>query len=155
MSPDPPSSVLLARHADDDRANLFDEDFLRKLEYLHVVSRKVFSGRLFGDRRARKMGSGIEFADHRRYAFGDDFRYIDWNVYGRIDRLLLRLFEEEEDLHIYLLLDCSRSMQTGAPQKLWDAVRPAVIAADPTFAGDATAFCDAYGKNRYAPDWRP
>jgi uncharacterized protein (DUF58 family) len=107
----------------DDRENLFNEEFLKKLEYLHVVSRKLFSGSLRAERRTRKVGSGIEFADHRRYTWGDDFRYIDWNVYGRIDRLLLRLFEEEEDLHIYILLDCSRSMMIGEPLKLHYAMQ--------------------------------
>jgi uncharacterized protein (DUF58 family) len=111
------------------RETLFDEAFLKKLEYLHVVSRKTFKGRSRAERRARKVGSGIEFADHRRYTFGDDFRYIDWNVYGRIDRLLLRLFEEEEDLHIYLLLDCSRSMIVGAPPKLHYAMQVAAALA--------------------------
>ncbi|MCA9674038.1 MAG: DUF58 domain-containing protein [Kofleriaceae bacterium] len=98
-----------------DRSKLFDEGFLKKLEYLHMVSRKVFTGNLRAERRTRKVGSGIEFADHRTYARGDDFRYIDWNVYGRIDKLLLRLFEEEEDLHIYILVDCSDSMAIGNP----------------------------------------
>jgi uncharacterized protein (DUF58 family) len=106
-----------------DRDALFDEAFLKKLEYLHVVSRKVFTGGQRAERRMRKVGSGIEFADHRRYTWGDDFRYIDWNVYGRVDKLLLRLFEEEEDLHIYLLLDCSRSMTIGAPPKLHYAMQ--------------------------------
>lgn len=107
----------------DDRSALFDEAFLKKLEYLHIVSRKVFSGRLRAERRTRKVGSGIEFADHRRYAWGDDFRYIDWNLYGRIDKLLLRLFEEEEDLHIYIMIDCSRSMMIGDPLKMHYAMR--------------------------------
>lgn len=93
----------------------FDEAFLRRLEYLFLVSRRVFSGRMRAERRSRKRGSGIEFADHRDYSAGDDLRYIDWSVYGRLDRLLLRLFEEEEDLHIYLLCDCSASM--AAPEK--------------------------------------
>jgi uncharacterized protein (DUF58 family) len=102
----------------DDRSLLFDAEFLKKLEYLHMVSRKTFTGTNRADRRMRKIGSGIEFADHRKYSRGDDFRYIDWNVYGRIDKLLLRLFEEEEDLHIYILLDASKSMLIGDPLKL-------------------------------------
>src|SRR6185295_6721177 len=89
----------------------FDESFLKKLEYLYVVSRKVFSGRMRAERRTRKTGSGVEFADHRNYTSGDDLRYLDWAAYGRLDRLLLRLFEEEEDLHIYLLVDASASMR--------------------------------------------
>src|SRR5579859_7017833 len=91
----------------------FDEAFLKKLEYLYVVSRKVFSGRMRAERRTRKTGSGVEFADHRNYSVGDDLRYLDWSVYGRMDKLLLRLFEEEEDLHIYLLVDASASMQAN------------------------------------------
>jgi uncharacterized protein (DUF58 family) len=98
-----------------DRSGLFDERFLKTLEHLHMVSRKVFSGALRAERRTRKVGSGIEFADHRTYARGDDFRYIDWNLYGRLDKLLLRLFEEEEDLHIYILIDVSDSMAIGSP----------------------------------------
>ena len=98
-----------------DRSGLFDERFLKTLEHLHMVSRKVFSGNLRAERRTRKVGSGIEFADHRTYSRGDDFRYIDWNLYGRLDKLLLRLFEEEEDLHIYILSDCSDSMAIGSP----------------------------------------
>jgi uncharacterized protein (DUF58 family) len=95
--------------------DLFDDVFLKKLEYLYIVSKKAFAGRMRADRRTKKTGSGIEFADHRDYAMGDDFRYIDWNIYGRMDKLLLRLFEEEEDLSIYLLMDASTSMRIGAP----------------------------------------
>lgn len=97
---------------------LFDEAFLARLESLAVAARRIQSGRTRAERRSRKTGSGIEFADHREYAPGDDFRYLDWNVYGRSGRLLLRLFEEEEDLSVYVLLDVSRSMAFGAPSKL-------------------------------------
>ncbi len=109
----------------DDRSQLFNDEFLKKLEYLHMVSRKTFVGTNRADRRMRKIGSGIEFADHRKYSMGDDFRYIDWNVYGRIDKLLLRLFEEEEDLHIYILIDSSKSMLIGEPLKLHYAMQMA------------------------------
>lgn len=93
----------------------FDQSFLKKLEYLHIVAKKVFVGRLRAERRSRKTGAGIEFADHRDYTPGDDLRYLDWAVYGRMNRLLLRLFEEEEDLYIYLLIDSSTSMRLGSP----------------------------------------
>lgn len=89
---------------------LFDAAFLKKLEYLHVVSRRVFAGHFRAERRARTRGSGQEFADHREYTPGDDFRRIDWLAYQRLERLLIRLFEEEQDLPIYLFVDCSRSM---------------------------------------------
>ncbi len=107
----PPPSV---RGEDD----LFDDDFQRKLEYLAIVSRRVFAGRMRAERKTRKSGSGIEFADHRDYVPGDDFRYLDWNVYQRFGRLLLRLFEEEEDLSIYLILDASSSMGFGQNKKI-------------------------------------
>ena len=80
-----------------------------------MVSRKRVLRALRAERRTKKVGSGIEFADHRDYPPGDDFRYLDWNVYGRLDKLLLRLFEEEEDLHIYILVDVSDSMSIGSP----------------------------------------
>jgi uncharacterized protein (DUF58 family) len=129
---------------------LFGGDFLKKLEYLSLVSRRVFRGQLLAQRRTMQLGGGIEFADHREYTPGDDFRYLDWNVYARHDELLLKRFQEEEDLHVYLLLDCSRSMAFGTPAKfdfarqvgaallyiaLADLDRVAVVA----FAGDIVA----------------
>ena len=93
----------------------FDDDFLKKLEYLHVVSKRAFAGQNRADRLAPKRGRGIEFADHRPYTHGDDFRHIDWKAYKRLNRLLLRLFDEERDLPIYLMLDASGSM--AEPEK--------------------------------------
>ncbi len=95
------------------REELFDEEFQRKLEYLALVSKRVFTGAMKAERRTKKTGSGVEFADHRDYAPGDDFRYLDWNAYQRFDRLLVRLFEEEEDLAIYFIVDNSHSMAFG------------------------------------------
>src|SRR5580765_6212792 len=92
----------------------FENDFLRKLEYLHVVSKRALAGQNRADRLSPKRGRGLEFADHRPYAAGDDYRHIDWKAYQRLNRLLLRLFDEERDLSIYLLLDCSRSMAEPA-----------------------------------------
>jgi len=92
----------------------FEDDFLKKLEYLNVVSRQAFAGQNRADRLAPKRGRGIEFADHRQYTPGDDFRQIDWKAYKRLGRLLLRLFDEEQDLPIYLMLDSSRSMAEPA-----------------------------------------
>jgi uncharacterized protein (DUF58 family) len=88
----------------------FDNDFLKKLEYLHVVSKRALAGQNRADRLSPKRGRGLEFADHRPYSAGDDYRHIDWKAYQRLNRLLLRLFDEERDLSIYLMLDVSRSM---------------------------------------------
>jgi len=97
--------------------SLFDSDFLKKLEYLSLVSRRVFRGRLLAQRRTKQLGGGIEFADHREYTPGDDLRYLDWNVYAKFGDLLLKRFQEEEDLHVYILLDASKSMDCGSPNK--------------------------------------
>lgn len=90
--------------------SLFDEEFLRRLESLAIVSRRVAAGRQRAERRSKKRGSGVEFADHRNYVVGDDIRYLDVGVYQRLGKLLVRLYEEEEDLSIYFIVDCSASM---------------------------------------------
>jgi uncharacterized protein (DUF58 family) len=97
---------------------LLSPDFLRKIEQLFLVARRVFPGRLRGERRSTKRGSSVEFADYRDYSIGDDFRRVDWNVYARLERLFLKLFVEEEDLNVYILLDASKSMDFGSPTKL-------------------------------------
>lgn len=102
---------------------LFDDEFQRKLDYLAMVSRRVFSGAMRAERRTKKTGSGVEFADHRDYVPGDDFRYLDWAAYQRFGRLLVRLYEEEEDLSIYFILDSSASMGFGGGEKLRQAKR--------------------------------
>ncbi|PQO40525.1 DUF58 domain-containing protein [Bremerella cremea] len=96
---------------------LFPPDFLTRLEYLSIMSKRVFRGSLLAQRRTMQMGSGIEFSDHREYTNGDDLRYLDWNVYARYGDLLLKRFQEERDLHVYLLVDCSQSMAFGSPAK--------------------------------------
>lgn len=109
--------------------DLFDDEFQRKLDYLALVSKRVYAGRMRAERRTKKSGSGVEFADHRDYQPGDDFRYLDWNVYQRFDRLLLRLYEEEEDLAIYFIVDASSSMGFGDAKKLRYAKRVAAALA--------------------------
>jgi uncharacterized protein (DUF58 family) len=106
---------------------LFPPDFLTRVEYLSIVSKRVFRGRLLAQKRTMQLGSGIEFSDHREYASGDDFRYLDWNIYARHGDLLLKRFEEEQDLHVYLMLDCSRSMGFGNPAK-FDLARQLIAA---------------------------
>src|SRR6516164_186132 len=97
---------------------LLDPQFLARLEQLELVSRKIFLGRMKGERRSKRKGQSVEFADYRNYVVGDDLRFLDWNLYARLDRLFLRLFLEEEDLHFYILLDNSLSMDFGTPTKL-------------------------------------
>ena len=97
---------------------LLDPQFLARLEQLELVSRKIFLGRMKGERRSKRKGQSVEFADYRNYVVGDDLRHLDWNLFARLDRLFIRLFMEEEDLHVYLLLDNSLSMDFGRPTKL-------------------------------------
>jgi uncharacterized protein (DUF58 family) len=93
---------------------LLDADFLKKLERLTVVPKRAFPGRMKGEKRSPKRGTSIEFADYREYVPGDDLRYVDWKAYARLERLFLKLFVEEEDLSIHLLVDASKSMDFGA-----------------------------------------
>ncbi|HEX7375864.1 MAG TPA: DUF58 domain-containing protein [Pirellulales bacterium] len=97
---------------------LLSPELLAQLERLELVSRKVFRGRMKGERKSSRKGQSVEFADFRSYVHGDDLRFIDWNTYARLDRLFLKLFLEEEDLHFYALIDASASMTFGAPSKL-------------------------------------
>src|SRR4051795_13377875 len=99
-------------------APLLDPKFLARLEQLELVSRKIFAGRMKGERRSKRKGQSVEFADYRNYVVGDDLRFLDWNLYARLDRLFIRLFMEEEDLHFYVLIDNSLSMDFGSPTKL-------------------------------------
>ncbi|MGB7343065.1 MAG: DUF58 domain-containing protein [Pirellulaceae bacterium] len=100
---------------------LLSPALLGRLERLELVSRKVFRGRLKGERISRRKGQSVEFADFRQYVPGDDLRLIDWNLYARLDQLFLKLFQEEEDLHFYALIDASESMNFGDPKKLFVA----------------------------------
>ncbi len=106
---------------------LFDSGFLKKLEYLSLVSKRLFRGSLLAQRRTKQLGSGLEFADHREYSPGEDFRHVDWNLFARHGDLLVKRFQEEQDLHVFLFLDCSRSMMYGAPPK-FDLARQVVAA---------------------------
>lgn len=99
-------------------SSLLTPELMAQLQRLELVTRKVFRGRLKGERRSRRKGQSVEFADFRNYVAGDDLRFIDWNLYARLDRLFLKIFLEEEDLHFHTLIDASQSMTFGEPTKL-------------------------------------
>ena len=96
---------------------LFDASFLKKLEMLTLVARQLFRGDTRGERRSTVHGASVEFADFRPYVQGDDFRRIDWNAFAKFESLMLRLFVEEQELAVHVLLDCSASMNYGTPNK--------------------------------------
>ena len=90
---------------------LTDPDFLKRLETLFLLTRKVLGGSMRADRRSQRKGSGINFSDYAEYHFGDDYRHVDWNIYGRLESLVVKLYEIEEDVTVHFLLDCSPSME--------------------------------------------
>ena len=133
-SPTPPSATAVDRPVAGTRQaflpsevdpTVFDEAFLRQLERLLLLMRSPVRGGLKGGRRSVKRGQSVEFADYRDYSLGDDLRQLDWNVYARLERLFVKLFVEEEDVTITLLIDASASMATGTPAKLLFAKRAA------------------------------
>lgn len=104
-------------------APLFDAAFLAQLDRLAIITKRAIAGDIQGERRSPRRGSSIEFADFRAYSPGDDFRQIDWNLYARLDKFFLKLFVAQEELTVHLLLDSSRSMDWGDPNKLQYAKR--------------------------------
>ena len=110
--------------------------FLKQINRLHIRSQDVFRGKFKGERRSLSRGASVEFADYRIYELGDDLRYIDWNIYARLDRLFIKLFRAEEDLPIFVLIDNSKSMDFGIPSKLECAKR---IAAALSYIGLASS----------------
>jgi len=107
-------------------ADILPPQLLGKLKQLTLISRKIFAGRMKGERRSTRRGQSVEFADFRNYVHGDDPRHIDWNTYGRLEKLYLKLFMEEEDLYVYILLDCSGSMESGPKWKFARALAGAL-----------------------------
>ncbi len=96
---------------------LLDPAFMARLDQLDIMSRKLLAGKMKGERRSKRRGQSVEFADYRNYVVGDDLRFIDWNIYARLDKLFLKLFLEEEDLSLYVLVDVSKSCDFGNPPK--------------------------------------
>ncbi|MDZ4754338.1 MAG: DUF58 domain-containing protein [Phycisphaerae bacterium] len=97
--------------------DLIDGRLMARLDQIDIVSRKIFAGKVQGERRSKRRGISVEFADFRPYVHGDDLRFVDWNIYGRLDRLFLKVFLEEEDLSLLVVIDASPSMRWGNPDK--------------------------------------
>ena len=114
----PPTGRSQPRTLDARPETFFDTDFLRRLERLHLIAKRLNWSGAKGEHAVSRKGFSLEFSDYRRYQRGDDLRYVDWNIYRRLDRLLLKIFTAEEEMNIYLLVDTSRSMAEGDPAKL-------------------------------------
>jgi len=119
---DRPARATRPERVDD----LIGNELMARIGQLDVVSRKIFSGKIQGERRSKRRGQSVEFADFRPYVHGDDLRFIDWNIFGRLDRLFLKIFLEEEDLSLLVAIDTSASMDWGDPNKLAYAQRLAM-----------------------------
>src|SRR5215208_4952836 len=98
--------------------SLLTPELLRRLEQFQLLAARRAKSSSKGERRSKARGQYVEFADHRNYVPGDDFRYIDWNLYGRLDKLFLKLYEEERELPVSIFLDASESMNFGSPRKV-------------------------------------
>jgi hypothetical protein len=96
---------------------LLTPELLRRLEQFQLLATRRAKSSAKGERRSRARGQSVEFADYRNYVAGDDFRHLDWNLYGRLDRLFLKLYEEERELPVRIFLDASESMSFGEPRK--------------------------------------
>lgn len=136
------------------RERFFSSGFLTQLERLTFISRRTRAGRVKGERKSPRRGSSVEFADYRHYEVGDDLRYVDWNAFGRLNRLYLKLFMDEEDLCVHLLLDGSASMDFGNPTKFACGVR---LAAALAFIGFVKLERVAVGvfRDRLSEGWLP
>lgn len=108
---------MIFNHPDNSYLSI-DADFMRRLERLKIETRMILGGKMKGDKQSRKHGASVEFADYRDYHQGDDLRYLDWNIYARLNRFFLKLFHEEEDLNVYIFIDTSASMAAGEPPKI-------------------------------------
>src|SRR5690242_8595769 len=109
---------MTTESAEQRSANFFDADFLKRLERLHLIAKRLSWMGAKGEHPSSRKGFSLEFSDYRTYERGDDLRYVDWNIYRRLDRLLLKVFTAEEELIVYLLVDTSRSMAEGDPVKI-------------------------------------
>jgi len=132
----------------------FSNAFLLQLERLSFIARRSHVGAVKGERKSPRRGSSVEFADYRPYEVGDDLRYVDWNAFARLNRLYLKLFIDEEDLCVHLLLDASGSMDYGTPNKFRYAVRLAAALAFIGFTALERVGVAVF-RDRVAEGWLP
>ena len=114
----PPSVAVKPETRNPKPETFFDAEFLKKLERLRLIAKRLSWANAKGEHPSSRRGFSLEFSDYRRYQQGDDLRYVDWNIYRRLDRLLLKVFTADEEMNVYLLIDTSRSMAEGTPPKI-------------------------------------
>ncbi len=96
---------------------IFNSEVYEKLHTLRMsIALNIASGQA-GGRKSNSKGNSVEFSDFREYMLGDDIRRIDWNAYGRFDKLFVKLFMEEKEGVFQVFIDCSESMKFGEKSK--------------------------------------
>jgi uncharacterized protein (DUF58 family) len=130
---------------------LIPPELSARLDRLDLLSRKMLAGKMPGERRSKRRGRSVEFDDFRNYVAGDDLRHIDWNIYARLDRLFIKLFREEEDLALHIILDVSASMHTGAPIKSAFAARLAMALGYIGLVNQNRVSIAAFGRSATSP----
>lgn len=123
---------------------LVSAEFCARLDRMDLASRRVFAGKLQGERRSKRRGQSIEFEDYRNYVAGDDLRHLDWNVFARLDRFFIKVFQHEEDLSCHVVIDVSGSMDAGSPTKLATAQRIAMALSYVALAGNNRVAVSAF-----------
>ena len=135
--------------------SLLTPELLRRLEQFQLLAARRAKSSAKGERRSRARGQSVEFADHRSYVPGDDFRYLDWNLFGRLDKLFLKLYEEERELPVRIFLDASESMTFGEPRKFDFARQVAAAIGYVALCGfdrvSVVPFPNAQGRTQTAP----
>jgi uncharacterized protein (DUF58 family) len=129
------------------KSHLLDAEFLRKLEHLALMSKRTQVGMARGERKSKRRGSSVEFADFRDYVQGDDPRHVDWNIVARLNTIYLKLFHEQEDLTLHLLIDASKSMAFGSPPKIEFANKVAAALGYIALAGYDRVCAEAFAGN--------
>ena len=104
----------------------FDTEFLTALQGFSIWARRIIRGGRYAEQLSRDQGAGLEFADYKAYVPGDDTRAIDWNIYRRLGRIVVKVFEERQELPVYLLVDRSGSMFFGESPKIGVALKVAL-----------------------------
>lgn len=120
--------MSFVRNMHENKHKFFDENFLARLEQLHLIAKRITTRPSAAMRRSHRLGDGLEFADHRDYAPGDDIRFIDWPYFARMEKLLLRMFHEHSDTDVTILLDTSASMAPGGRIAKFDYARKTAAA---------------------------
>lgn len=101
-----------------------DPRVLARVSSLDIRARLIVEGLMTGQHRSPYQGISVEFAQHRPYVAGDDIRHVDWKVYGKTDKIYLKQYQEETNLHLLCIVDASESMAFGSVMPTGESLSP-------------------------------